>query len=65
MECVFAKTEVYEQLGEPIFHFLFTGNSQDFLKKASFFIELGLFEQKNGKLCKKLIKTLAPALSHH
>ena len=50
MECVFAKTEVYEQLGEPIFHFLFTGNSQDFLKKASFFIELGLFEQKKLKI---------------
>jgi hypothetical protein len=47
MECVFAKTEVYEQLGEPIFslfiHRKFTGFSQ----KTSFFIELGLFEQKN------------------
>ena len=42
------------------FHFLFTRNSQDFLKKHPFFVVFWLIFQKSWKICKKTNKNACP-----
>ena len=50
MECVFAKTEVYEQLGEPIFSLFIYRKFTGFSQKSLIFHRIGSFRAKKLKI---------------